>query len=412
MSKGAGLRRDQSRAIIGGVCAGFARWLGIDPIITRVGMVVITVGSSGGALIGYLIAWALMPPDSGEPAWRLDRSRRRGSVRIAVGAALLVVSILLVFRQLSVWWSDAIIWPVALAAFGVALLWTLSRPQPEPDGGGEADADSRTELLLEPPSEPGARAKRASAIGFGIALVIGAALLFLWAEGALNAVSDVALAAVVVALAIGLISAPFWLSMVRRLRAERTARVRSQERAEVAAHLHDSVLQTLALMQKRAGEPDEVAKLARRQERELRTWLAGDQPARPGERLADALRAAAEDVEEAHGAPVDAIVVGDAPLDERTEALVAAAREALTNAAKFAAHTGPVRLYAEIDDGNAHVFIDDRGPGFDPEAIPADRRGVRESIIGRMQRYGGRVEIRSAPGDGTEIELTLEGNGR
>jgi signal transduction histidine kinase len=230
--------------------------------------------------------------------------------------------------------------------------------------------------------------------------------------GALNAVSDVALAALVVAIALGLISAPFWWGMAQRLGAERMARARSQERAEVAAHLHDSVLQTLALMQKRAGEPDEVAKLARRQERELRTWLASGEPPRPAERLADALRAAAEDVEETHGAPVDAIVVGDAPLDERSKALVAAAREALTNAAKFASDAGPVHLYAEIENGSARVFIDDRGPGFDPNAVPDDRRGVRESIIGRMQRHGGRVEIRSGPGEGTEVELSLGGNGR
>jgi signal transduction histidine kinase/phage shock protein PspC (stress-responsive transcriptional regulator) len=411
--KNPGLRRDTRHAILGGVCAGFARWLGIDPIITRVAMVVITVGSGGVGALGYLIAWGLTPADTGEPPWRRERrrGRRRGSWRIASGIALLVVSLLLVFRQLGVWWSDAVIWPLALAAFGVALLWSLSRPRPEIEAEGEGEADFDTALPVES-AEPGARAKRASAIGFGVALVIGAALLFLWAEGALSAASDVILATIVVALALVLISAPFWWGITRRLSAEKEARVRSQERADVAAHLHDSVLQTLALMQKRSDEPDEVAKLARRQERELRSWLAGGEPARPSERLADALRAAAEDVEETHGAPVDAIVVGDAPLDERMEALVAAAREALTNAAKFASDTGPVRLYAEIENGTARVFIDDRGPGFDPKAIPADRRGVRESIIGRMERYGGRVEIRSEPGDGTEVELTVEGGGR
>jgi signal transduction histidine kinase/phage shock protein PspC (stress-responsive transcriptional regulator) len=423
MRKGAsGLRRDSSRAIIGGVCAGFARWLRIDPIITRVGMVVVTIGSSGGAAIGYLIAWALMPPDTGEPAWRRERSGRRGSWRIAAGVALLVVSALLVFRQLDIWWSDVVVWPLALAAFGVALLWTLSRQQAEEEKERETEVDARVresatrwisaEPRIETPAERGERAKRVSAIGFGIALVLGAALLFLWAVGSLNAASDVALAALVVAVAMGLISAPFWWSMARRLGAERTARARSQERAEVAAHLHDSVLQTLALMQKRAGDPDDVAKLARRQERELRSWLAGGDPPRPAERLADALRAAAEDVEETHGAPVDAVVVGDAPLDERSEALVAATREALTNAAKFASDAGPVHLYAEIENGAARVFVDDRGPGFDPKSIPGDRRGVRESIIGRMKRHGGRVEIRSGPGESTEVELSLEANGR
>src|SRR5204862_7062149 len=139
------------------------------------------------------------------------------------------------------------------------------------------------------------------------------------------------------------------------------------ERAEAAAHLHDSVLQTLALIQKRAEEPDQVARLARRQERELREWLADDTPSRPDERLADALRAAAAEIEDAHAAPIEAIVVGDTALDERTRALVGAAREALTNAAKFASDGGPIRPYAETDDGDARVFVDDRGPGFAPE---------------------------------------------
>jgi phage shock protein PspC (stress-responsive transcriptional regulator) len=421
---GSRLRRDSRRAVLGGVCAGFARWLGIDPIITRVGMVVVTIGSSGFAALGYLLAWALMSSDSGEPARRRERRRRKGGWRIAGGVALLVISALLVFRQLDLWWSDAVVWPLALAAFGVALLWTLSRQQAEEEEESEAEAEASVrdpatrpmpaDLRPGGPAEPGGwwRAKRVSAIGFGVALVLGAALLFLWAVGALNAVSDVALAALVVTIAIGLISAPFLWGMAQRLGSERMARARSQERAEVAAHLHDSVLQTLALMQKRSGEPDEVAQLARRQERELRSWLAGGDPPRPGERLADALRAAAEEVEETHGAPVDAIVVGDAPLDERSEALVAAAREALTNAAKFASDAGPVHLYAEIEDGSARVFIDDRGPGFDPAAVPGDRRGVRESIIGRMKRHGGQVEIRSAPGEGTEVELSIRGNGR
>ncbi len=248
---------------------------------------------------------------------------------------------------------------------------------------------------------------RLSKVGFAAGVLVAAALIVLWLTGALEVAAGIALAALVVSMALLLISAPFWQAMIRRLGAEQVARARSDERAEVAAHLHDSVLQTLALIQKRAGEPDQVARLARRQERELREWLADDTPSRPDERLADALRAAAAQIEDSHGAPIEAIVVGDAELDERFEALVAASREALTNAVKFASEGGPVRLYAEIDDGSARVFIDDRGPGFDPEKIPARRRGVRESIIGRMERFGGRAEIRSEPGEGTEVELTV-----
>jgi signal transduction histidine kinase len=300
-----------------------------------------------------------------------------------------------------------------LAGFGsclfVALLATAigrSRRRTDP-------VEVAAEEALSPfAAEVGRDAGRLSWAGVVVGLLLSALLVYLWSNGALADAGSAALAALIVTIAIGLISAPLWLSMVRRLGSERVARARSEERAEVAAHLHDSVLQTLALMQKRAGDPDEIAKLARRQERELRSWLAGEGPFRPGERLADALRAAAIDVEESHGIPVDAVVVGDAPLDERLDALVAAAREALTNAAKFAADGGPVRLYAEIEDGSARVFVDDRGPGFDPDAIPKDRRGVRESIIGRMKRFGGRAEIRSETGNGTEVELTMGGNGK
>jgi signal transduction histidine kinase len=249
---------------------------------------------------------------------------------------------------------------------------------------------------------------RISKAGFALGIVLGAALVFLWANGSLELAGKIALAALVVATAVILISAPFWVGMVRRLGAERVARARADERSEVAAHLHDSVLQTLALIQKRAYDPEQVARLARRQERELRDWLTDTEPSRPDERLADALRAAAAEIEDSHGAPIEAVVVGDAPLDERLDALVAASREALTNSAKFASEGGPVRLYAEIENGSARVFIDDRGPGFDPDAIPNHRHGVRESIIGRMERYGGSAEIRSEPGDGTEVELTME----
>jgi signal transduction histidine kinase len=289
---------------------------------------------------------------------------------------------------------------VALALIAGALGGRRSRRGAEPD-----EEDLASAAL-------GREASRVSKVGFGLGVLIGAGLLFLWANGSLEAAGRVALAALVVTIALILISAPFWLAMVRRLGTERVARARSEERSEVAAHLHDSVLQTLALIQKRSDDPEQVARLARRQERELREWLADDRPTRPDERLADALRAAAAEIEDSHGTPIEAIVVGDTALDDRTGALVAAAREALTNAAKFASDGGPVRLYAEIDDGGARVFIDDRGPGFDLDAIPSDRRGVRESIIGRMKRHGGRAEIRSEPGEGTAVELSIKGGGR
>ena len=212
------------------------------------------------------------------------------------------------------------------------------------------------------------------------------------------------IAAVVV---LGVIFAPWVLRLVRSLTEERSERIRSQERAEVAAHLHDSVLQTLALVQ-RSDDPQQVAALARRQERELRAWLAG-RPA-PGQaaRLAPALEAAAAEVEENHGVPVEVVVVGDRELDPAVEAVVAAAREAMTNAAKFGGGS-TVDVYAECTPAALQVFVRDRGPGFDPAAVPADRRGVRESIVGRMERHGGRARITSSPAGGTEVELVLEG---
>jgi signal transduction histidine kinase len=395
------LRRDPANAVFGGVCAGIARRLGVDPAVPRVGFVVIAIGTSGVGALAYLLAWALMPAAPRAAAPRTAQPRRRkGSWRIAVGVGLLALSVLLAFRELGLWWEDALVWPSVLAAFGVALLWTLSRPIPAEPPAGE-DGVSRDGAVGR------VAAGRLSLAGFGAGLVIGAGLLFLWANGALDAAGDAALAALVVIVALALVLAPFWWRLARSLAAERAERIRSQERAELAAHLHDSVLQTLALVQRRAGDPAGVAQLARRQERELRGWLAGTPAARPDERVADAFRAAAIEVEETLGAPIEVVVVGDCPLDPRLEALVAATREALTNAAKFASDGGPIRLYAEVDDDRVTAFVDDRGQGFDPERVPDDRRGLRESIVGRLERHGGRAEIRSGPGRGTEVELTL-----
>jgi signal transduction histidine kinase len=212
----------------------------------------------------------------------------------------------------------------------------------------------------------------------------------------------------VVAVGLSVIFAPLIARLVRSLSAERAERIRAQERAEMAAHLHDSVLQTLALMQKRADDPRQVAALARRQERELRSWLSGrGQAARDGRRIAWALEAAADEIERERGVPIDVVAVGDAPLNAAGEAAVAAAREAMLNAAKFGGGS-PVDVYAEAGERRVQIFVRDRGPGFDPSSIPEDRRGVRESIVGRMERHGGRAVIRTPEGGGTEVELLLE----
>lgn len=408
------IARERSGAVIGGVLGGLARWAGIDPIILRIGFIVLLVVSSGFAAIGYLAGWVLIPASDADPDQR-DRSLRLpgNNSRVAAGVGLLTLAGLLVLRELGIWWSDPLSWPLILASSGVALLWRQQRS--DPVGESEVAARSTSEVLrgAESIPEPSQRSRRARLAdlyrgGFGIALVIGAALLFLSANGALGEARDVVLAIIAVVLAVALILAPFLWRMGRSLAAERAERIRSQERAEVAAHLHDSVLQTLALVQRRADSPNEVAALARRQERELRSWLFdGTRPA-ASESLASALKAMAAEVEDSHQAVVEAVIVGDRAVDSRSDALVAAAREALINGAKFAAPDEPLRLYAELDAGRAQVFVHDRGPGFDPAAVASDRRGIRESIVGRMDRHGGRAELRSEVGGDTEVELTME----
>jgi signal transduction histidine kinase len=402
------LRRDTRRGFAGGVLAGISRRSGVDPIIVRVAFVCAAILTGGLALVAYLIAWAALPAEGEGSTALIRRIGLPGAGsdwQIALGLGLLTLSALLAFRELGIWWSDAIAWPLALAAFGAALLWRRSRTEVE-----QAPSRPRAPTAPGPGTAP---ARRRSTFGelyrgvFGVLLVLGAALLFLSANDIFGGVRDAALTAVVVVVAIALVLAPFLWRLGRNLAAERAERIRSQDRAEVAAHLHDSVLQTLTLMQKRADDPREVATLARRQERELRAWLSRGQARPDAGALAGALEATAAEVEDAHGVPIDAVVVGDAPLSDRAEALVAATREALVNASKFAPDAGPVALYAETRDGRAQVFVRDRGPGFDPDSVPADRRGVRESIVGRLERHGGRATIRSSAERGTEVELSI-----
>jgi signal transduction histidine kinase len=389
------IRRDPQRRLIAGVCAGMARYFGIDPLWVRVAFVAASAAGGFGIVV-YLLGWAFMPVDASVTPARRPWSGRRASIQVGAGAGLLLLSLLLALRASGIWFSDTIVWPLVLVGAGAALLWRQSV--------NETDEPAPPPSAVRPPPS----GSRISRTGFGIALVIAAGVVFLHATGSLSAARDVVLAVLVVAVGLSVIFAPLIARLVRSLSAERAERIRSQERAEMAAHLHDSVLQTLALMQKRADDPRQVAALARRQERELRSWLSGrGQAARDGRRIASALEAAADEIEREHGVPIDVVAVGDAPLDAAGEAAVAAAREAMLNAAKFAGGS-PVDVYAEAGGRRVQIFVRDRGPGFDPGSIPEDRRGVRESIVGRMERHGGRAVIRAAEGGGTEVELLLE----
>jgi signal transduction histidine kinase len=396
------LRRDPSGGWLGGVCSGIALRYGVDSALVRLAFVAAAAAGGVGFAL-YALAWLVVPVGPGTGRRRLPTGR--GAVEVALGTGLLLLSVLLTFRALGIWFSDAIVWPLVLIASGGALIWRGSGSSVPAPAQPEAPTATLLKKETEPRREPGRTAAAASRTGIGIALVIAAGFAFLQATGALSAARDVLLAVIAVVVVLGVIFAPWVVRLVRSLTEERSERIRSQERAEVAAHLHDSVLQTLALVQ-RSDDPQEVATLARRQERELRAWLS-ERPA-PGQaaRLAAALDAAAAEVEERHGVPVEVVVVGDRDLDANCEAVVAATREAMTNAAKFGAGS-PVDVYAESSDGRLHVFIRDRGPGFDPAALPADRRGVRESIVGRMERHGGSARITSSATTGTEVELEL-----
>jgi signal transduction histidine kinase len=387
------LRRDRSAALLGGVCAGLARRFDL-PLPAVRAVAVVSAVAGGIPVVLYLIAWAALPA-----AGRRERPLpRRATLEIAAGAGLLVLAALLLLRAWGLWVGDALVWPVTLVAVGAALIWRQSQGGvQEVAPRGSAGARERRPVT----SPLGAEARSWALVG--TALVVGGGLVFLWLNDALAPARDVVLAVVVVLVASAVILAPFWLRLARGLTSERAERIRSQERAEVAAHLHDSVLQTLALVQRRSDDPRAVATLARKQERELRAWLNGG--ASRAETLAAALQAAAAEVEETHGTAVDVVTVGDRALDTETHAVAAAAREALTNAAKFAG-AAPISLYAEMDDARVQVFVRDRGPGFEPAAVPQDRRGVRESIMGRMQRHGGTAQVHSGA-DGTEWELTL-----
>jgi len=418
------LRRDTEHRILGGVCAGLARHIGIDPIIVRVAFVAAATAGGVGVAV-YLLAWVFIPAGDA-PATPVWLRTSRGTIEIAVGIAFLALSVLLTFRAFGLLFSDVIVWPLVLVAAGAALLWrqwlgggapggTVARAPERAAAGGDAAAaragtasvPATRPTLPAAPVTPADRAALVSRTSLGVALVIAAGIAFLSATGSLSAARDVVLSVLVVAVVLAVIFFPWVLRLVRSLTEERAERIRSQERAEMAAHLHDSVLQTLALVQQRSDDPRAVAALARRQERELRAWLsrrapaAGDPP-----QLAAALETAASEVERDHGVAVEVVAVGDADLDPPGEALVAAAREAMVNAAKFGGGS-TVDVYAEALDGEIQVFVRDRGPGFRPDDLPADRRGVRESIVGRMARHGGRAEIHSAPGAGTEVELTL-----
>lgn len=391
-------QRPAERRIIGGVAAGLADHLGMPVLWVRLGFVVST-WFNGAGVIAYLLLWRFLPLVEQDGSPGLASAQRRG---LRVGGAVLgvreVVQTLAitalgagVFVLLGVSGrgvSTSVLLPVLAAAIGLVVIWRQL---------DEARLSDRT--------RDSSRTSSALRIAAGVGLVVVAAVYFVTQERGLGALVDLASATVIALIGVALILGPWIASLLGDLSNERRERVRSQERADVAAHLHDSVLQTLALLQRNADDPAAVAALARRQERDLRAWLYGDDAA-AGESLTALLRAAADEVEQVHHVQVEVVVVGDAPASDSVEAVAKAAREAIVNAAKHA-KTDRVDVYAEVAGRTVTVYVRDRGVGFDPEAVADDRMGIRTSITGRIERHGGTATVTSAPGEGTEVTLVM-----
>jgi signal transduction histidine kinase/phage shock protein PspC (stress-responsive transcriptional regulator) len=401
--------RDLREPIIGGVASGLARHLALPVLWVRVGFVV-TAALGGMGIAFYAALWLLLPAaDQFETAAPGLESATRGGRRpgrirrltdIGPIVALAALGIGLVFTMEALFGRGALIWPIAIGLAGIALLW---RQADEAQRERWLDTTGRinpTRVILG----DGGWASYAR-LAAGAALIILALLLFALRSGSFSLALDVTFAALVGVVGIGIVVGPWIFRLATELTDERAERVRTQERADVAAHLHDSVLQTLALIQKNSADSATVARLARAQERDLRAWLYAEEST-DDRTVASALRGVSAEVEDAHGVSVDVVTVGDRDYVEALRPVVAATREAVTNAAK---HAGVPRVdvYAEITDGAVDVFVRDRGRGFDPSVTPDDRYGVRHSIIDRMQRHGGTGEIRSTVGGGTEVHLHL-----
>lgn len=344
----------------------------------------------GTGVMAYAAFWVLVPlgrPSPQEVSPPRPQVRNLIAVATAVGAVLSLG--VLGTARLDRW---GLVLPALAVGGGLVVLWR------------QADDEQRARFFSagHPP-----RTLDLGRATLGAMMVFGGITVLVSAGTPWGQVWRTVLAAFALLLGALLIALPFALRVIRDLSAERTARVRSQERAEVAAMMHDSVLHTLTLIQRGSTDAALVNRLARAQERELRAWLYGDRSA-PPDRLLAAVQAAAAEVEDRHAATIEVVAVGDARLDDPLRALVAAIREALINAAKYAPDQ-IVSVFVEVAPQLTEAFVRDRGPGFDLGAVPADRMGIRESIVGRMERVGGHATIRTAPGEGTEVHLSLPG---
>ncbi len=399
--------RNVDDAYVGGVAAGLAEHLGLPVTWVRIAFVVLAV-FGGFGIVFYAGLWMVLPArrhfdDSAPGIAAADRQGKRPGRALKLSdygplIALAAIGLGLAVLFTMVTGRGTFLWPVLLGLGGVAVLW---RQADEAQVERWIDSTGRISVLRAVVGGGGAASYVRLVVG--IVMVVGAIVLFSVGGAGWGAARAVGVAATLGILGIGFIVGPWLFRLSADLSEERAERVRSQERADVAAHLHDSVLQTLALIQKSANDPDTVARLARAQERDLRSWLfdsAGGDPTT----LDAALRGLAGEVDAAYGVPVDVVCVGDVTVTEALRPVVLATREAVVNAARHSG-AGKVDVYAEASVGGIDVFVRDRGIGFDPETVADDRHGLRDSIVERMRRHGGTATVKTTPGSGTEIRL-------
>lgn len=400
------LLRLADHRLVAGVAAGVAVHLRARVGIVRAVFVILGL-LAGAGVVAYALLWVFVPQAGQGSAVSVrssERERRQALGIAAIGVAVGIVTIALGAGQ----WIGALLGPVVIVAIGAAFIWR------------EADDAQRQRWRRTAAGLTTPRANGWWRIVAGIVLVVGGLAVFALAQVDVASVRSAVIAVALTLVGVAVIAIPWLAKLLRDLTDERRERIRETEKAEVAAHLHDSVLQTLALIQRQPNDPREVQRLARAQERDLRAWLYGPGGYARGLPPADAVAAptavpascaaalteAAAQVEDTYAVAVSPVIVGDLAVTDATGALVAAAREAMVNAAKHAG-VAEISVYAEFEKPQATVFVRDRGRGFDQAGVPADRRGVSESIRGRMERYGGNAVVKSSPGGGTEWELTL-----
>ena len=380
-------QRSSHDVLLAGVAGGIAAGLGIRTVYVRAAFMATSLAAGLGIVV-YLLA-ALVVPMNRDPEPAI---RKRATPAQVLGLILMFIAAMMVLQALSIWLGP-VVWPATLVIFGLAIAIDTSGVNYEKSLAGITGPSS------------GRRSWWLVAGGL-VMMVAGFAVVFSSLD-ALRGVGVLLLALLAAIAGLSIVAGPWVWSLIEDLRTERRARIRSEEKADMAAHLHDSVLQTFALIQ-RTDDPKRMVTLARSQERELRSWLF-DEEAADTKTLRGALSDAANSVEEAHDVPVRIVVVGESSLpSDRQAAIVGAATEAMMNAAK---HSGAdrVSVFAEASDATVEVFVTDQGKGFDVDTIDDDRRGLAESIRGRMNRHGGEAVIESEVGIGTEVHLTMSG---